>query len=145
MRCLLIAFACLVTTAAHAASTPRQDALLESYFAIWDDNRNLTPDTLAKLYARQVVYYGHAMSQDELYRDKLAFIRRWPERRYTVAPGTATRRCDQAETTCTLTATLAWVNRSPAGARSGRSRITLALAREDGALKIVREGAVTLR
>ena len=144
MRLLPVLIVCLLSTAAHAASSPREDALLNGYFAILDDNRNVTPATIARLYARQVVYYGHVMNPSELLRDKLNFIRRWPDRHYRIVPGSATRTCDATEDHCELTAVLVWTTRGSVDARTGRSRIRLTLAREDGTLKIVRESAVTL-
>ena len=134
----------LIATQAVAQSTPRQDALVDSYFAIWDRDSNVTLANVRRLYASNLIYYGRAMTPESLLRDKLDFIRRWPQRRYAVEPGTATRRCDAGENRCVLTVTLDWHTSGFGGSRAGRSRVTLALAREDGALKIVREGAVTL-
>lgn len=130
---------------AVADSTPAQDALIGSYFSFWDRDSHITPENVDKLYARRIIYYGHSMTREGLYRDKLNFIRRWPERRYAVEPGSAGKRCDADNSTCELTATLNWQTRGFGGARAGRSRVRLTLAREDGELKIVREGGTTLR
>ena len=131
-------------TAAQAASTPRQDELIASYFAIWDRNGNVTADNVAKLYAPNLVYYGHPMSRAALLRDKLAFVQRWPGRRYTVEPGSAAKSCNADQSRCEISATLAWRTQGASGTRSGRSRVHLQLALSDSSLKIVREGAVTL-
>ena len=117
---------------------------MASYFAIWDDDGGVTLDNVTKLYAPRVIYYGHPMTREGLYRDKLAFIRRWPGRRYGVEPGSSAEVCDAGQDHCTLTATLVWRTSGAGGTRTGRSRVRLALARADGGLKIVREGAVTL-
>jgi hypothetical protein len=138
------AFIGLAATQAVAQSTPRQDELIANYFAIWDQDSHVTPDNVARLYASRLVYYGHPMSREALLRDKLAFIRRWPDRHYGIEPGSAAKRCNPDESRCAITANLLWRTRGPGGARAGRSRVTLQLAREDGQLKIVREGAVTL-
>ncbi len=42
----------------RAESTAHQDQLIESYFAIWDQDANVTADNVAKLYAPSLVYYG---------------------------------------------------------------------------------------
>ena len=131
-------------TTAWAQSTPRQDQLIASYFAIWDQNGNVTAENVAKLYAPTLVYYGHPMTRAALLRDKLAFVRRWPDRRYAVEPGSASKSCSPDGDRCELSATLVWHTEGAGRARSGRSRIHLDLARSDGSLKIVREGAVTL-
>lgn len=140
----MAAMAVLVTSPAMAVSTPRQDSLIGGYFAIWDRDSNVTLDNVAKLYAPNLLYYGHPMTRESLLRDKLDFIRRWPERRYAVEPGSASKSCDASEDHCVITATLDWRTGGAGGTRAGRSRITLTLARAEGGLKIVREGAVTL-
>lgn len=141
---LLTALLCLAATQAVAASTPRQDAMLDDYFALWDNDGAVTPANVARLYARQITYYGHAMSRADLYRDKLGFIRQWPKRRYQVEPGTASKRCDATESTCVFSAVLSWERSGASGTQTGRSRVNLTVAQDDGGLKIVREGAVTL-
>ena len=145
VRGLLVA-ALLGLTASNgmAASTPEQDKLVSSYFAIWDDDGNVTPANVERLYAWSSTYYGHAMTRQSLLRDKLSFIRRWPDRRYEVEPGSASKICDASEDHCRITVTLRWRTSGASGTRAGRSRVSLILAREDGALKIVREGGVTL-
>ena len=145
MRGLIVALGLSVlATQATAKSTPRQDALIDRYFSIWDQDSNVTLANVEKLYASRITYYGQPMTPESLYRDKRAFIRRWPERRYAVEPGSAAKVCDAGEARCRLTAILDWRTSGPSGTRSGRSRVTLLLVQEDGALKIAREGAVTL-
>jgi hypothetical protein len=132
------------STPALAQSTPRQDAMLGRYFALWDDNGSITPGNIAQLYADRVIYYGRPMTRADLYEEKRGFVRQWPERRYTVEPGTATRRCDDRQSTCVFTAVLDWRLAGQRGAKAGRSRINLTVAEAGDGLKIVREGAVTL-
>jgi hypothetical protein len=145
MRALVLAGLVIgAATGASADSTPRQDALLRSYFAIWDRDADVTMDNVRRLYGPHIVYYGHAMTREDLLADKRAFIRRWPERRYDVEPGTAVKTCDAAETRCRLSANLLWRTEAPGRTRAGRSRVSLTLARTEGELKIVREGGVTL-
>lgn len=144
LNTLVALIALTVAPSAQAQSTPRQDDLIGSYFAIWDQNGNVTADNVAKLYAPRLIYYGHRMTRADLLRDKLTFIRRWPERRYAVAPGSAQKSCNADQSRCEISATLVWRNARPGRVRSGRSRVHLDLARVDGSLKIVREGAVTV-
>ena len=146
-RSIARVFGCVLLVAAsgaHGESTPRQDQLIASYFAIWDRDGNVTSDNVAKLYAPSLVYYGHPMTRAALLRDKLAFVRRWPGRRYAVEPGSAAKSCNADQSRCAISAILVWHTQGAAGTRSGRSRVHLDLARSDGSLKIVREGAVTL-
>lgn len=142
---LLIAFACLAPASAWAAGRP--DAIMNDYFAVWSDNGRITPGIVASLYGRRVLYYGRALDPAGVYRDKMALVRRLPYRRYSVAPGTLVKSCDAGKTRCTVRLVLDW-QVAGAGQRHaghGRSTVSLVLAREDGALKIVRESGAALR
>ncbi len=128
---------------AHAAPAlaDEADTLMNQYFAIWSDNARITPRTVDSLYAPRAVYYGRSMTPDEVYRDKVRLIQRWPDRRYRVVPGTVAKRCDTGMTRCGVSVVLSWqaANPSRRAATSGRAVINLALANENGILKIVRE------
>ncbi len=146
MRTLMtLALLSALAPPALAASTPRQDALVAGYFAIWDDDSHVTFDNVAQLYAPRIDYYGHSMTREDLLRDKLDFIRRWPSRHYGVEPGSAAKRCDAGGSPCVISAVLVWRTSGPSGTHVGRSRVRLTLARQDGGLKIVREGAAKLQ
>ncbi len=131
----------LLAVSGTARATPAGfDAHMDVYLAIWSQNASVSPATVARLYARRVDYYGHSMSTGAVYRDKLAFVRRWPVRRYAAVPGTVTNDCDDASNRCRVTALLRWSRADGAGrGESGTNSVRLDLAREDGSLKIVRE------
>ena len=124
-----------------ARATPAQlDAHMDVYLTIWSRNAAIVPATVARLYARRVDYYGHPMSTEAVYRDKLAFVRRWPVRRYAAVPGTVTNDCGDAVNRCRVTALLRWSRADGVGhGESGTNSVRLDLARQDGTLKIVRE------
>lgn len=136
-----IAIPILVALSGAAGATPAQrDAHMDDYLAIWSRNGAITPATVSRLYARRVDYYGHAMSADAVYRDKLAFTRAWPVRRYAAVPGTVTNDCGAGADRCRVTALMRWSRADGAGhSASGTNSVRLDLARQDGALKIVRE------
>lgn len=117
------------------------DAVLAQFFSIWDDDAGVTPQAVASLYGRRVGYYGEMLSNAQVYANKRAFIRRWPDRRYAVVPGTVRKRCDRAGKRCAVAVTLAWHAASPtrAVATGGLTRVSMVLAAEDGELKITRE------
>ncbi len=134
----LAALTCLLgLTGAAEAANP--DAQMDRYFAIWSDNAKITPDTVDQLYARRVIYYGKSMSAAAVYRDKLNFIRRWPDRRYGVVPGSVSKTCQAA--TCKIYAVLSWQKTDPRTRQGskGANTIVLTLRRENGLLKIARE------
>ena len=132
----------LALSAVPAAAAPASRAAhMDAYLAIWARNDAIDPATVARLYARRVVYYGHPMSAAAVYRDKLAFATTWPVRRYAAVPGTVANDCGDAATmTCRVSAVMRWSRADRAGrGSSGTNTVRLDLAREDGTLKIVRE------
>ena len=142
---LVLAAVWLAPAAAGAADGP--DAIMNDYFSVWSDNARITPGVVASLYGRRVVYYGRALDAAGVYRDKLALVRRLPYRRYSVEPGTLAKSCDGGKTRCSVRLELDWqvAGGGQRHAGHGRSTVSLLLAREDGALKIVRESGATLR
>ncbi len=136
---IVLIFAGFAGPAAAAPVAP--DTRMDHYFSIWADDAKINPATVASLYARSVSSYGKRMSPVAVYRDKLAFVRRWPSRRYGVVPGSVSKTCDAAEDHCRVGAVLSW-ERADAGRHAGAegaNTITLDLVREDGTLKIALE------
>ena len=131
----------LLALSGTAAAGPAQRAAhMDDYLAIWSHDGAITPSTVARLYGRRVVYYGRPMSADAVYRDKLAFARAWPVRRYAAVPGTVGNDCTDAAPHCRVSAMMRWSRADAAGrGATGTNTVRLDLAREDGVLKIVRE------
>ena len=134
-------FLALAASAPALAGTAERDAHMDEYLTIWSLDAAVTPATVDRLYAPRVVYYGRPMSAAAVYRDKLAFIRTWPRRSYEAVPGTVTNDCGDGAARCRVTALMRWSRADAAGRRrqSGTNSVRLDLARQDGALKIVRE------
>ncbi len=116
------------------------DAAMEQFFATWDNDARVTMARVESLYAPHVIYYGEALTTAQVYANKRAFIRRWPDRRYVVVPGTVVKSCDAASR-CRVDATLAYqaVNQVQGRVARGRTRVSLDLVRDAGQFKIVRE------
>ncbi len=133
---LLWVFALTGTTLAAPA-----DTAMDRYFSIWANNARITPETVDRLYAGRVVYYGKSMTSAQVFRDKQAYIRQWPQRRYAVIPGSVSKTCDAGRSRCQVSAILSWEKAGRGGARGerGANTIRLTLVREGGALKIARE------
>ena len=129
----------------HAGSVER-DRHMDRYLAIWASDANVTPATVGRLYGDRVDYYGTPMSAVAVYRDKLAFIRRWPRRRYGALPGTVTNDCSERTMRCRVTAVLRWSRADGAGrhGEQGTNTVRLDLVRQGGELKIVRESGAPL-
>lgn len=127
------------TTRRDQEARPAPD-LVDQYLSIWSRNGAITPATVARLYGRRVDYYGHPMSAEAVYRDKLAFAETWPVRRYAAVPGTVTNDCTDAAPRCRVSAVMRWSRADRAGrGSSGTNTVRLDLARQDGTLKILRE------
>ena len=140
MRRTIVTLAGIVGLAGQAHAV-QADLQMDRYFSIWADNARITPAVVDNLYASRVVYYGKSMTTAEVYRDKLNFIRRWPDRRYQVVPGSVSKACDPAAETCRINAVLHWDKADPRTRQgsTGANTITLTLVRQDGTLKIARE------
>lgn len=140
MRHLLAVPLLAVLVAPAAAAPASRAAHMDEYLSIWAHNDAINPDTVARLYGRRVDYYGRAMSAGDVYRDKLAFVRRWPVRSYAAVPGTVSNDCSDATPRCRVSAVMRWSRAGRGGGReSGTNTVRLDLAQEDGTLKIVRE------
>ena len=123
-----------------AASSVGRAVHMDEYLSIWARNGAITPGTVSRLYGRRVDYYGRPMSAEAVYRDKLAFVRRWPARSYAAVPGTVFNDCTDVSPRCRVSAVMRWSRSDAAGqGTSGTNTVHLHLAREDGTLKIVRE------
>ena len=135
----VVPFLSLLAAPASAAPAARA-AHMDEYLSIWSNNAAIVPATVARLYARSVIYYGRSMSSAAVYRDKLAFVQRWPVRSYEAVPGTVTNDCIDASSACRVGAVMRWRRADRAGhGESGTNTVRLELVRQDGTLKIVRE------
>ena len=144
MRRMFLVPALLAWGVSARAAEAQRDARMEAYLTIWAQDANVTPATVDRLYGRRVVYYGRPMTAAAVFRDKLAFVRSWPNRRYDVVPGTVTNDCGDGSERCRVAAVIHWSRTDGAGRRrqSGTNTVRLELARQDGTLKIVRESGV---
>ena len=139
-RTVLASIACILCLTATAPAA-ESDSQMDRYFSIWADDARVTPAAVDRLYADRVVYYGKSMTSAEVYRDKRNYIRQWPNRHYSVVPGSVSKTCDRAQLACKIYAILEWQKADPSTRRGskGANTISLTLVRQDGALKIARE------
>lgn len=141
----LLALPLLASLAAPAAAQGGRTAHMDAYLSIWARDGAIAPAAVSRLYGSRVSYYGRPMSAGAVYRDKLAFARRWPLRRYAAVPGTVANDCTDLSARCRVSAVLRWSRADGAGRReSGTNTLHLDLAREGGRLKIVRESGAPL-
>jgi hypothetical protein len=142
---VLLAFSlCVAAGSARSAESP--DALMDEFFANWDNNARVTAQSVAAVYAPEVVYYGRRLTRDGVLRDKLAFVRRWPARSYRVVPGSVRKSCDAGQSRCRIDLVLAYEAVSEARQASSRGETTvhLNLVRDNGVLKITSENGAPI-
>jgi len=140
MIAVALAMACLQPQAAEAASA-RLQRDVRKFLTAWTGGPIIDRAAVARFYAPHVVYYGRAETRAQVLMDKRALARRWPERIYRLAPGSASAHCSRDQTRCEVLAVLDWRAESPQ--RSARSKgiatVKLDLVRRGAVLKIVRE------
>lgn len=64
-----------------------------SYLGFWSLPNILTMPAMPDFYEPRVVFHGRPVTARQLFDEKLRFVRRWPERRYTARPGTMQASC----------------------------------------------------
>ena len=113
---------------------------IQAYLVIWSQNADVTQAAVKRFYAPRALYYGHSLSRAQIFADKLAYIRRWPQRSYRELPGSLTTHCNGDRSLCRVSVDMAW-QRSGVRTVSGRAHMTFDFVPADGARKIARESA----
>ncbi len=113
---------------------------IQAYLAIWSQNASVTRAEVQRFYAPRALYYGHPFSRAQILADKLAYIRRWPQRSYRELPGSLTTHCNADRSLCRVSVDMAW-QRSGLTTASGRAHMTFDFVPAEGARKIARESA----
>ena len=92
----------------------RSAALAHSYLQTWSSNARAALGQVPQLYAPRVRFYGRLLDHNRLLREKAAFLRRWPIRRYAHRPGTMQVSCDAGSRRCLVRSVVDWHAESPA-------------------------------
>src|SRR5438128_1494336 len=104
---------------------------IENFVDVWSRDGGVTMDSVARLYAPRVIYYGKNMSRAAILADKRAYIAHWPRRRYEIAPGSVDVSCTQGNAMCRATAVMNWTRADRAGrVVRGASRMTFLVSRD---------------
>lgn len=118
--------------------------LLSNYVQTWSADEQFNPTTMARFYADSVTYYGKRMSRAAVLGDKRRYIATWPERRYSIVPGSHAVSCNADHSACVVSGVMVWDRRSAAGSRTtGSARLKILVNAESGG-RIVRESATIL-
>jgi hypothetical protein len=76
-----------------APLTPERQAEFIVYHLTAVENRG-NVDDLSAYYSDTIVYYGRLTARSGVVADKTRFMRRWPNRKYTIRPESLTVACD---------------------------------------------------
>jgi hypothetical protein len=128
---------------ASTAGTPADDArrFAETYFAEGGAGADEAIPWLGQHYAETVDFFGKSTSRSAILQQKVAFVRRWPERSYRVEPGTIRVDCQAGQSVCRTSGIVDWNAASAErdARASGRASFTLIVADLGGASQIISE------
>jgi hypothetical protein len=82
---------------------------MERYHEAWSMGNASALAFMARGYAATVNYYGKPYSREQVIEEKRTFAKRWPQRAYSVKPGSARVAC---QAICTVTAIVEWFAQS---------------------------------
>jgi hypothetical protein len=101
---------------------------------------------MRRVYAPELLYFGKWATISDVLRDKTEFVARWPERRYTVRPGTAVASCD-AFSSCLVEGIVDWWAYSAArnSTSTGSASFRLIFSRLDPPTVVLDESTVLSR
>jgi hypothetical protein len=94
---------------------------------------------LEGLYEDTVTYYGKVISREAVLNDKRRFVERWPQRFYTVRPGTLIVQCDDGSLRCTVSGTTEWAAAKDAKRSTGAANFYYAVLMGAGGLVKIAE------
>jgi hypothetical protein len=127
-----------------------------AYLRTWSTDTRASLLDVPHIYAARVNFYGRLLNHAALIREKAQFARRWPQRQYSLRPGTLDVQCDERGPRCVVRAVIDWRAESPARMASTRGTSTFLQAldlaaerplviRETGAVVQSRPAALTRR
>lgn len=78
------------------------------YVSFENEEPNQSLKLVATAYAPQVLHFGILKTRQQVLTDYAGFIERWPNRKYTVKPGSLTVSCSVDRSQCVVEALLDW-------------------------------------
>ena len=125
---------------ADGGTKAEAEQAIQAYLAMWSRDAGVTRSAVDHFYAPRTSYYGHSFSRAQILADKLAYIKRWPQRSYAEVPGSLSARCNADRSLCTVSVDMAW-RRVGARIVSGKAHMVFDFVPVDGGRKIARESA----
>jgi hypothetical protein len=117
----------------------RASNFVAGLFAIWSSPNVQALQALEGLYEDDVTYYGKVISREAVLADKRRFVERWPQRFYTIRPGTLATQCDGGSLRCTVSGITDWAAAKNAKRATGTANFFYTLVTAGDVLKIAEE------
>jgi hypothetical protein len=109
-------------------------------FANWSSSNAQALRLLKDAYEDPVNYYDKVISREAVLDDKLRFAERWPQRTYSIRPGTLVVQCGDNSLACTVAGIADWAAAKDAKRSRGAVNFYYTVhAGEKGLLKIAEE------
>jgi hypothetical protein len=129
-------------TVRRTALQHRVSNFISSLFRSWSSPNAQALRVLKGAYEDPVTYYDVVISREAVLDDKQRFAERWPQRTYTIRPGTLIVQCGDDSRRCTVSGTTDWAAAKDAKRSTGAANFYYVVrAGEGGVLKIAEEGS----
>ncbi len=134
----------LATEASGASapgSTDRALDFIRRYHAAWSSDSSSALAFMRNAYEDQVTFYGKVVDRDVVLKDKATFAQRWPERIYSVKPGSESALCGEK---CNVTGIIEWFARSKERGKTSAGMAEFSLVWNPATSKIESESGSVL-
>jgi hypothetical protein len=98
-----------------AGSSDSQGAtkFVAQFWSAWSSPNSAAMPYIQSAIDDQINFYGKPISRDAYMKVQQAFAKRWPDRQYTVQPGSEEINCDQGASRCDVKGIVDWKDFSP--------------------------------
>jgi hypothetical protein len=118
-------------------------------FVIWNAPNAQSLAQMARIYSEEVLYYGKPMVRRAVLEDKRRFQQRWPDRQYSIRPGTLAVRCSESaggsSPICGIVATVDWMVQNGARRSAGTATVDYSVVVRDSGVWITAENSQVLQ
>lgn len=140
--------AIFVVPEAHALSKKQEFARVatEAIWANWSKPNNEAVRFLDSRYSARVRYYNKEEPKSEVMQLKREYATRWPQRDYSIAPGSLEITCNDNNAVCSVNGRVYWDVRNPAKdiRAVGLAKFTFGIFQTENSFNIVSEGGEVL-
>ncbi|PDT32296.1 hypothetical protein CO660_00215 [Rhizobium sp. L9] len=126
--------------ASATAPDAREQVLqfVERYHNAWSSANETAIPFMRRAYGSEVNYYGKTLGLEDVMRDKTAFADRWPDRAYSVRPGSEIVTCGA---TCEVTGEVEWFARAVAGNKTSSGIASFSMTWDPATQRIASENS----